>query len=142
MPIREPAVSRKTLVTTAAIVWAAVGLFLIVRAGMYAFELFRDHSSMLMIVIIAGLLLGLAKGHFAFARLAQSNVDRINQLSPHKKKICVFAFQAWQSYLVVLVMIALGIALRISPLPRIYLIGIYLLIGVGLLFGSRAYLTR
>ena len=142
MPIREPAVSRKTLVTTAAIVWAAVGLFLIVRAGMYASELFRDHSSMLMIVIITGLLLGLAKGYFVFARLAQRNVDRINQLSPHKEKICVFAFQAWQSYMIVLVMIGLGIALRISPLPRIYLIGLYLLIGVGLLFGSRAYLTR
>jgi hypothetical protein len=142
MPIREPAASRRTLVTTAAIVWAAVGLFLIVRGLLYYPEAHATNGVLTLIVAVVGILLGLAKGIFVFAKLARRNVERINLLSPHKEKICVFAFQAWESYLIVLVMITLGILLRMSPLPRLYLIGVYLLIGIGLLIGSRAYLKQ
>lgn len=140
MPIREPAASRKTLVTTAAAVWAIVGLFLIVRGLLYYPEAHAANGVLTLIVAVVGILLGLAKGIFVFAKLARRNVERINLLSPHKEKICVFAFQAWESYLIVLIMITLGILLRMSPLPRLYLIGVYLLIGIGLLIGSRAYL--
>lgn len=140
MPIREPAASRKTLITTAAVVWAVVGLFLIVRGLLYYQEAHAANGVLTLIVAVVGILLGLAKGIFVFAKLARKNVERINLLSPHKEKICVFAFQAWESYLIVLIMITLGILLRMSPLPRLYLIGVYLLIGIGLLIGSRAYL--
>lgn len=140
MPIREPAASRKTLITTAAVVWAVVGLFLIVRGLLYYPEAHSANGVLTLIVAVVGILLGLAKGIFIFAKLARKNVERIKLLSPHKEKICVFAFQAWESYLIVLIMITLGILLRMSPLPRLYLIGVYLLIGIGLLIGSRAYL--
>ncbi|MCM2271017.1 MAG: hypothetical protein NDJ18_00460 [candidate division Zixibacteria bacterium] len=142
MPLREPAVSRRTLVITAAVIWGVVGLFLIFRAALYLTEVDSDKTTLVLASGTFGILLGLLKGKYIFARLAKQNVQRIDQLSPHKKKICIFAFQAWQSYLIVLVMIGLGMALRVSPLPRVYLIGIYLLIGVGLLVGSRAYLKR
>ena len=140
MPIREPAASRWTLVTTAAYVWAAVGIFLIVRALLYYPEAHQKNGVLTLVIAVSGLLLGLLKGIFVFARLARKNVARIRQISPHKEKICIFAFQAWESYLIVLRMITAGILLRISPLPRLYLVGIYLLIGVGLLIGAGAYL--
>ncbi len=142
MPLREPAVSRRTLVITAAVTWGVVGIFLIIRAALYLTEVDSDKTTLVLASGTFGILLGLLKGKYIFARLAKQNVQRIDQLSPHKEKICIFAFQAWQSYLIVLVMIGLGMALRVSPLPRVYLIGIYLLIGVGLLVGSRAYLKR
>lgn len=142
MPLREPAVSRRTLVVTAALTWGAVGLFLIIRAALYLAEVDPDNTTLILASGTFGILFGLLKGKYVFARLAKQNVQRINQLSPHKTRICIFAFQAWQSYLVVMVMIGLGVLLRISPLPRVYLIGIYVMIGVGLLVGSRAYLKR
>ncbi len=142
MPLREPAVSRRTLVITAAVTWGVVGIFLIIRAALYLTEVDSDKTTLVLASGTFGILLGLLKGKYIFARLAKQNVQRIDQISPHKEKICIFAFQAWQSYLIVLVMIGLGMALRVSPLPRVYLIGIYLLIGVGLLVGSRAYLKR
>ncbi len=140
MPIREPAASRRTLVTTAAYIWAAVGIFLIVRAVLYYPTAHAENGLLTFLIAALGIVLGIAKGYFVFARLAKRNVERIRQLSPHKERICVFAFQAWESYLVVLIMITAGILLRISPLPRIYLLGIYMLIGVGLLVGSGTYL--
>jgi hypothetical protein len=140
MPLREPAVSRQTLVITAALAWGIVGLFLIVRAAFYLTEVDLGNTTLVLASGTFGILLGLLKGKYIFARLARQNVKRIDQISPHKEKICIFAFQAWQSYLIVLVMIGLGMALRLSPPPRIYLIGIFLVIGVGMLVGSRAYL--
>ena len=115
---------------------------MIIRAALYLTEVDSDKTTLVLASGTFGILLGLLKGKYIFARLAKQNVQRIDQISPHKEKICIFAFQAWQSYLIVLVMIGLGMALRVSPLPRVYLIGIYLLIGVGLLVGSRAYLKR
>ncbi len=140
MPIREPAASRRTLITTAAYIWAAVGIFLIFRAILYYPAAHTENAMLTFVIAALGIVLGLLKGYFVFARLAKRNVARIRLLSPHKEKICVFAFQAWESYLVVLIMVTAGILLRLSPLPRTYLLGIYLLIGIGLLVGSGSYL--
>ena len=95
-------------------------------------------------LVLGGLALavGIVKAKLVFGRIADRNIKRINELSPHKEKICLFAFQAIQSYVVVIVMIGLGILLRSSPVPKDYVAAIYLAIGSALLLASRQYWKR
>jgi hypothetical protein len=133
--IPEPAVSRRTLVRSAAVVWTAVGALLSIRAMLW----FRASEQNVFWMILTALIVGSLKGHLAFSKLAQKNIERIYELSPHKEKICVFAFQAAFSYLLIIGMITLGILLRLSPIPREYLAIVYLAIGIGLLYASVQY---
>jgi hypothetical protein len=133
--VPEPAVSRRTLTLAAGIVWALVGLFLSTRAVIW----FVQTRHLVAILVISALVVGLLKGRFVFARLVRRNIQRIRELSPQKEKICVFAFQAWASYLIIIAMITLGILLRLSPIPREYLAAIYLAIGSALFFASFGY---
>jgi len=133
--IPEPAVSRKTLVTTAGSVWLLVGGFLMVRGALWL----PSGSIRAWMVAVGGLILGLLKSRYALSRLASQNLKRIYSLSPQKEKICLFAFQALQSYLVVILMVTLGVLLRHSALPRTWLALIYITIGFGLALSSRVY---
>jgi hypothetical protein len=75
---------------------------------------------------------------FLFARFADRNIKRVNNLS--KDKICIFAFQQWTSYPLIAFMVALGISLReYSPLPKTFLAVMYIGIGGGLLLASFRY---
>lgn len=134
--IPEPAVDRRILLRTSAAVWFLVGLGLAVRSGLgYAQD---GHHTAIWLAPLAAVL-GWLKGHFALAPLARRNVARIRALSPHKEKICLFAFQSLQSFAVIGVMIGLGVVLRHLPLRRDILASLYLLIGVALTRGSLAY---
>ncbi len=135
MPLPDPAVSRRTLVLTAALLWTIAGLILIARAALWLPE--SGYWAIIIAVISVGV--GILKGKFVFSRIAKKNITRITELSPHKEKICVFAFQAMQSYLIVLAMIGLGILLRLSPIPRLWLASIYLAIGSALITSSSVY---
>ncbi|MGD8603948.1 MAG: hypothetical protein PVF49_05165, partial [Anaerolineales bacterium] len=55
------------------------------------------------------------------------------------EKACLFAFQQWYSYPLVIFMVTLGLLLRHSELPRHLLAILYLGIGGGLLLASRHY---
>jgi hypothetical protein len=133
--IPEPAVSRKTLVATAGGLWLAVGLVLIVRGVLWLTG--APGSSWL--VVPAGMALGLLKSRYVLSRLATLNLKRIYDLSPNKERICIFAFQAVQSWLTVIVMVSVGALLRSSPLPRIWLALAYITIGFALALSSRVY---
>jgi hypothetical protein len=57
-----------------------------------------------------------------------------------KERVCLFAFQKWTSYPLVVVMIALGIYLRLySPIPKPYLAVLYIGLGLSLLVSSLQY---
>lgn len=135
MPIPEPAVSRRNLTLTAAALWTLAGLILIARALFWLNQ--ADTGILLLAALFAAL--GLFKGKYILSRIAQRNVQRIRELSPHKSKICVFAFQAIQSYLIVIAMITAGILLRLSPLPRHWLAMLYIAIGAALEWASMVY---
>ena len=135
MNLPEPAVRRSTLIRSAALVWAAVGIYLSARAVIW----FRAAARPTLPLALLALLLGFIKGQFIFARLARRNIERIGELSPHKDKICIFAFQAYASYAIIAGMMALGIALRHSSLDRVILAVIYLAIGSALVYGSGPY---
>ena len=75
---------------------------------------------------------------FGFSKLAAKNIRRIESLPGQKN--CLFAFQEWGSYPLVLVMISLGIFLRhYSPIPKPLLASVYIGIGGGLLAASLHY---
>jgi hypothetical protein len=133
--IPEPAVRRTALVRSAAVVWAAVGLYLSARAVGW----FRAAPRSILLPAALALGLGFIKGRFVFAKLARRNIARIRELSPHKEKICIFAFQAYESYALIIAMMGLGIALRHSRIDRTILAVVYLAIGSALLYGSGPY---
>ena len=133
--IPEPAISRKSLILGAALTWSVGGVILIVRAASLMGQVDRSLPLALGIAVVIGLL----KGKLIFERVARKNVARIRSTSPHKDKICLFAFQSLQSYLIVISMIVLGILLRQVGLRPLYLVMVYTAIGVALLVSSGLY---
>ena len=56
------------------------------------------------------------------------------------ERICIFAFQRWTSYPLVVIMMSMGIYLRLySPIPKPYLAILYIGIGSSLVFASWGY---
>ncbi len=134
--IKEPAAKRKTLIFTAGTVWLIVGTMLAAVAIMW---LSASSPSSYPLGAL-GLLTGLIVSRYGFSRILKRNVERIKALSPHKDRICIFAFQAIQSYLLILVMAGLGYTLRQLPIPHVYLAAIYLTIGVALFRSGLDYI--
>lgn len=133
--MRAPSARRSTLILIAGLVWSAVGLGLIVAAARWLL-MSGEYA-------VAALILGLVAGWFiyslGFDGLVRKNLERIRQLAPEKDRICVFAFQHWRSYPIVVIMIMLGYTLRHLPVARIYIAPIYLAIGLGLALASLHY---
>jgi hypothetical protein len=79
---------------------------------------------------------GVAVYRYGFSRIARKNIRRI---STKPENVCLFAFQAWRSYLLILVMMVLGYTLRHSHTPRLILTVIYAAVGTGLALSSTLY---
>ncbi len=84
----------------------------------------------------AGIVTALVVHHFGFLRIVDKNLDRISRLPAKPSPL---AFISWKSYLIIIVMVAMGIALRHSPIPRHYLSVIYTGIGGALFLSSIRY---
>ncbi len=129
----KPAVSEKWLLALAGATWTTIGLMLC-RLSFTWLELVPWR------VALAHGLIGISCAcilfRFGFSYIADKNIRRIC-LSNGKR--CIFAFQAWKSYILIGVMITLGIFLRNSPIPKHYLSILYTTIGGALLISSFRY---
>lgn len=135
--IKRPAVSRRWLILISGILWSGTGLLLIGIASKW-FSLFNSHQ--IYLVLMAGLLLGLLIAWFGFKNLAHKNADRI---SAYQDKVCLFAFQRWQMYLLIIVMMSMGIFMRSTALiPKYLLAPVYIGIGTALFWASFVYYKR
>jgi len=68
-------------------------------------------------------------------------VDKnLNRLLPMNGKKCLFSFITWKSYITIIIMVALGISLRHSRIPKQYLSVIYNGIGLGLFLSGIRYI--
>jgi hypothetical protein len=133
-----PATKKIWLHLTAGIMWSGVGIML---AAFAATWLGLVHSWTVLLLILAGLLLAAGIYFFGFSKLASSNVQRIINIP--KERVCLFAFQKWTSYPLVLVMVAMGIYLRhYSPIPKPYLAILYLGLGASLFASSLKYFSQ
>lgn len=124
------------LIAAAGLTWSAVGIILCRQAYGWLDAIGFDRAVLYGALGMIGAMLAY---HFVFSAIALKNIDR---LSLFRGKACFFAFQAWKSYLVIFVMVALGAVLRHSPIPRQYLASLYLTIGGALLLSSRHYYVR
>jgi fumarate reductase subunit D len=128
-----PAVPKRWLLVIAGLMWSAVGLMLCRLA--YRWLLGIDTRTGLLLGALGGVA-AVAVYRFGFLKIARKNIDRVCRFSG---KRCLFAFQAWKSYLIIALMIALGVLLRHSAIPRHLLAVIYETIGGALFLSSLHY---
>jgi hypothetical protein len=86
-----------------------------------------------------GLLLALPGYYFGFSRLARKNIRRISELPDRP---CLFAFSPWRGYGMIILMMSLGLFLRRSSFPPVYLIVPYVCMGTLLLVSSMQFFRR
>ncbi len=129
----KPAVSKNWLITIAGIVWSLVGIILILKANEW---LLPVETGVRLIYISTGMICAVILRKVLFIKIASKNIMRICEFT---SKGCIFAFQPWRSYLLILVMIFLGMILRNSLIPKTYLSILYLSIGGGLFMASFRY---
>jgi hypothetical protein len=129
----KPAVSKCWLFAASGMMWSAVGLMMCATGIGWLMHGGRGRPAW---YGAAGVVLAVAATRWAFGRLARRNIRRLRQLP---ERGCFFAFQAWKSYLVIVFMIALGIGLRQSPIPRQVLAVVYLAVGGALALSSTLY---
>jgi hypothetical protein len=132
----KPEAPKIWLIAAAGFTWSAVGILLCKLAyGWLSTLLLRTA----LLSGTAGMIgMGIAY-HFVFSAIALKNIGRLSFLPA---KACFFAFQAWRSYLIIVVMIALGTFLRHSRIPREYLAALYLTIGGALFLSSLHYYVQ
>ncbi len=134
----KPAAHKKWLHLTAGLMWAAVGLYLVSLTSAWIQPASKSAAA---ILIISGVVLATIIYRFGFSKLANNNIRRIDAIKSEKP--CIFAFQAWTSYPLVVFMISLGVFLRVySPLPKTYLAVLYIGIGFNMFLASWHYFYR
>lgn len=134
----KPGARKFWLQLLAGLMWSSVGLMLFSISWRWLVEV---DLSMEVALIFTGLLLAGIIYLWGFSKLAGKNIRRIDAI-PNQKP-CLFAFQAWTSYPLVAVMIAMGIYLRVySSFPHPLLAITYIGIGGGLFGSSIHYYTH
>ncbi len=129
-----PSVDKRVLVLLAGLTWCGVGIMLMRFAFIWLAPVgFRVTAPF----FGAGFLAAMPIHHFGFLKIADKNLSR---LVPLTSKRCVFSFMTWKSYLIVLVMVTMGIALRHSSIPKLYLSVLYNGIGLALFLSGIRYL--
>jgi hypothetical protein len=139
MPMRDigkykPAVTRTFLLFLAGLAWACVGIMLLFLAFSW---LSAASDGVIWLYAATGISLALLVHHFGFLKIVDQNLKRILQM--HGKK-CFFSFFPWKSYLIILVMAAMGVLLRHSVIPKKDLAVLYIGIGLALLLSSVRYI--
>lgn len=134
--MRKPAAKRKTLALIAGIVWSLTGLFL---SSVALSWLLDSEVAYIAITVICGLGVGWLIHYFKFGKLANQNIQRIYSQSPGQDKVCVFAFQNFRSYFLVIIMMTMGYLVRHSGVPKPHLAPFYLAIGSAMFMSSLAY---
>lgn len=129
----KPGVPKSALVLIAGIMWIAVAIMLNWMSYSWLRTESRDSA---LVTLLIGFLGALVIHHFGFLRLVDKNLARI---IPMEGKRCVFSFMPWKSYILIMVMIFMGFLLRHSPIPKLYLAGLYTAIGTALILSSVRY---
>lgn len=133
-----PSVRKRWLFLISGLMWSGVGIYLC----SLTIEWFQPVKKGLVFwFVMSGVLLALLIYWFGFSNFALRNIRRVDLIP--KEKVCIFAFQQWSSYPLVVFMISLGIILRkYSPVPKPWLGTMYLGIGGSLFLASYHYYRK
>ncbi len=137
--MKAPAAKRRTLIISAGIFWMIGAAMLLIKGNHFLTESGSSTQDLLLFSVV-GITIGSIKFFMVLSKVVSKNVIRIKELAPAKEKICVFAFQSIQAYLLVFGMISFGHILRLLPIDWAILGGIYIAIGSALALGSFRYL--
>jgi len=129
----DPAVDKRLLIFLSGVLWSVVGIMLCKLAMNWLSLTSRQNAVW---PGITGVVLAVLIYYFGFLKLVNKNTGRI--LSKDGK-VCIFAFQPWKSYLIILVMIGMGTVLRHSSMPKHYLAIIYIGFGGAMILSSLVY---
>jgi len=130
----KPSVNKKWLILISGILWSVVGVLLnwIASKWLPNFELWQ-----ITFTYVFGVLLGATISISGLNRLAGKNRDRILE---YPEKVCVFAFQRWQMYILIVVMMCIGFFIRTTTfIPKYLLALVYVGIGLALFISSFVY---
>jgi hypothetical protein len=134
----NPALKKIWLYFLSGVTWSSVGIYLCSLTFSWYDSITPNKT---FVFVLGGIILAILVFRFGFSTLAYQNIRRV--ISIPKEKVCVFAFQKWTSYPLVLVMISLGIFLRkYSPIPKSCLGILYIGIGGSLFLASLIYYKK
>jgi hypothetical protein len=131
-----PSVKGYWLLLLSGLLWSIVGIALCITATQWLAESVWPYS---LVAAIIGFALGKAIHQYGFSRIARKNIQRIIEL---QGRVCLFAFQTWRSYLLIVTMMSIGLVLRHCSAPKLILSIIYLTIGTALTFSSILYYEK
>lgn len=129
----KPAVTKRVLLFSAGLAWSGVGLVLLRNSWLWLSETSPDR---LILYGGLGILLSLFVHHFGFLKVVDKNIARI---LPMVNKRCLFSFITWKSYIIIVVMILMGMLLRRSDIPKVWLAVLNTGIGLALILSSLRY---
>jgi hypothetical protein len=125
-----PAVSHRLHLLLAAATWTTVGLALLIVGACWSMQF---ESGLRLILIAVAVAAGLAKAVFALRHAAPRVIRRIRTRGDHR---CIGGFFSWRTWILVVIMMAAGAALRHSPLSHGPIGLVYVAIGTALLAAS------
>ncbi len=131
-----PSINSSFLLILAGLLWLSVGIMLCNFA--YHWLLNYEGKNMIFI-LISGFILAILFTLFKFKKFALKNIERIKAKGV---KSCFFSFMSWQTYIMVIVMMSMGIILRHSSMPKEYLSVLYIGIGGALFLSSFMYFNN
>jgi hypothetical protein len=126
----KPIVSRHWLSALAGIMWTGVGLMLMWRAQGWLAAMERSWAWGLTLL---GGIIAISFYYFMFTKTVTKNIRRLCSLPD---PVGLLAFNSPKSYLLIVLMISMGIALRHSSLDRRILAAVYAGMGGALFLAS------
>jgi len=132
----KPTVPKSVLMLIAGTTW--IGTAILLNSLAYSWLHVESPVSAIR-AAVAGSVFALLIHHFGFLRIVNKNLARIYAL---EGRGCVFSFMSGKSYLLVAVMVFMGVLLRHSPVPKLYLAVLYTAIGTALCLSSVRYLRH
>jgi hypothetical protein len=126
-------VDKSILVLLAGLMWCGVGILLVSYAVRW---LSVCNGRKEFIFYSAGFLAAMPIHHFGFLKIADKNLNRILPITGNKS---LLSFMTWKSYIIVIIMVSMGIALRHSSIPKPYLSILYNGIGLALFLSGIRY---
>jgi len=133
-----PALGKNWLYFLSGVTWSSVGIYLCSLTINWFSPITPFQIGL---HVLGGVSLAFIIFRFGFSNFAYRNIQRVDSIP--KKKVCIFAFQAWTSYPLVIFMVTLGIVLRkFSPIPKPWLGTLYIGIGGSLFLASLIYYWR
>jgi len=126
----KPGVPTRTHLLLSAVLWTTIGLLLLAK-GAFRLTQVADWQP-----LVAGgaILAGSLKAYFILDKSARRGINRILAF---KDGTCLGAVYSVKTWILVLCMMGMGVILRSSSIPLVYLSFLYLTIGWALLLSSR-----